>query len=93
MSSILFVLELAAFLLVCHWAYENDRVRPSLGAKGFLKMKSEPIAAPRAAARDPKWKASAVSKQYSERVPRENPSDPKLSKPRWQRSPIRRRDR
>lgn len=56
MSSVLFGLQIAAFVLVIYWAYTNDLVRPSTGEKGLLRMVSVAPVVQAAAQKAPRWR-------------------------------------
>jgi hypothetical protein len=75
MSSILFALAGAAFLIVAHWAYANDVRQPGGEDGGLLKMKS---AAPTAeteeksrkktrATSSPRWKRAPDARRVLRR--------------------------
>ena len=90
MSTILFVMEIAAFLLVAYWAYENDKIRSSMSSKGLLKMKPDPVASPSAPkTRGPKWKEAAIRGQYGDVGADTRQTKTNHSKPRWARSRTR----
>jgi hypothetical protein len=83
MSGILFLLTIAAFVVVVHWAYSNDR-KPNAGATGLLAMtEGEPSSeAPRPAT----WKQSRPPQG---RAPYEPAGAPRASgsPPRWRQDP------
>lgn len=88
MSSILFGLEVVAFLIVVLWTYANDGVLPSTAEKGLLKMKpSRPATAPSAQAKAvvPNWRRERVFKPTGGR------GLWKRSLPKWERFALRRR--
>jgi hypothetical protein len=58
MTGILFVLEVAAFVLVAYWAYSNDKLKSGAGEKGLFAMKSGPVSEEGAPA-VPRWKKRA----------------------------------
>jgi hypothetical protein len=82
MSGILFLLAVAAFVIVVHWAYSNDR-GPNAGATGFLAMTGGGEGEPTSAAPGPAtWKHS---RQPQSRAPTEQAEAPRASGslPRW----------
>jgi hypothetical protein len=85
MSGILFVLEIAAFVVVAYWAFANDKAQPSTGDKGLLSMKGvAAVIGDAVAARQPKWKRTP-SRRAAEASPEtEQPADG-LSQPKWKR--------
>jgi hypothetical protein len=90
MSGILFLLTIAAFVVVVHWTYSNDR-KPSAGATGVLAMTEGRIgehasAAPRAAA----WKRARPTRRDAPRNPAGTPRS-SGSPPRWRQDPRRAR--
>ena len=46
MSSILFAIEVVAFLVVAAWAYRNDRIAAEEGGTGLLSLRSTGDAPP-----------------------------------------------
>jgi hypothetical protein len=79
MSGILFLLTVAAFVVVAHWAYSNDR-EPNAGAKGLLAMtEGEPSSTPRS----PAWKQSRLPQDGSARELAEASRASAKSPPRW----------
>lgn len=90
MSGILFLLTVAAFVVVVHWAYSNER-EPNGGSKGLLAMIEDGEGEPSSAARrSATWKQSRGS-QYGE--PRERAEAPRASgsAPRWRQDSRRAR--
>jgi hypothetical protein len=82
MAGLLFLLEIAAFVLAAYWAYRNGAVGADGGGTGFFAMKDEgpaPI-------RKPRWK-SAIQ---GDRNPAGAPSGRTY---RWKRPPRRWEDR
>jgi hypothetical protein len=90
MSGILFLLTVAAFVVVVHWAYSNEPL-PNAGATGLLAMTEgghgEPASlAPRPAT----WKQSRRP-QYGEPFERAEAPRASGSGPRWWQDPRRAR--
>jgi hypothetical protein len=86
MSGILFLLTIAAFVVVAHWAYSNDR-KPNAGAIGLLAMTEDGIGETSAAAQRPaRWKQSHPPQR---RAPSEPAGTPRSSgsPPRWRQDP------
>lgn len=60
MSSILFLLEVSAFVLVAYWAFRNDKIGITEGGDGLFAMRD--LTAPaEPKARTPKWKQGLKS--------------------------------
>ena len=55
MSGILFLLEVSAFVLLCYWAFRNDKIGLTQGGSGLFAMPDLDAPA-EAKARAPKWK-------------------------------------
>ena len=86
MSSVLFGLQIAAFVLVIYWAYTNDEVRPSTGEKGLLRMVSAAPLVQAAVQKAPRWRRAPQGRaaQRSWR-PRPKPTVWR-SEPKWKRT-------
>jgi len=55
MSGILFLLEVSAFVLLCYWAFRNDKIGLTEGGSGLFAMRD--LSTPtEPQARAPKWK-------------------------------------
>ena len=68
MSGILFLLEISAFVLLCYWAFRNDKIGLTEGGTGLFAMRD--LAAPAAPkSRIPKWKRGLKSPPASEQQP------------------------
>lgn len=82
MSSILFLFEIIAFVIVAYWAYDNDKAGVDSGGKGLLKMRTLASRVSAAAAKNtPKWKRTLAE-------PSELADDPILrrARPKWKRT-------
>ena len=53
MAGLLFLLEVAVFVLAAYWAYRNGAIGADGGGTGFFAMKGEGLAP----ARRPRWKS------------------------------------
>lgn len=92
MSSVLFLLEIVAFLIVVYWAYSNDRVRPSLGDKGLLQMvPAERAPEQAAAAAVPKWKKTPARGRPGQAARAASARGAGRPDPAWKRTHNRRR--
>jgi hypothetical protein len=84
MSSILFAMEVVAFLVVAVWAYRNDRVGAEEGGTGLLAFRSASDAPP---ARPQRWRKDFRAKGiYARRSDMTN-----APQPRWKSRPAPRR--
>jgi hypothetical protein len=86
MSGILFLLTVAAFVVVVHWAYSNER-GPHAGATGLLAMTEGGQGEPSSAAPGPAaWKQSRPPQSGA---PCERAETPPAggSLPRWRQDP------
>ena len=75
MSSILFAMEVVAFILVAAWAYHNDRIALEEGGVGLLALKSAGEEE-KPAKKQPRWHRNAR--------PSRPPTGPQ---PRWKLQP------
>lgn len=89
MSGILFLLEVSAFVLLCYWAFRNDKIGLTEGGSGLFGMRD--LSTPtEPQARVPNWKQGLKTPRAS----RKQPVAGLLSsdqKPKWaQKLPARR---
>ena len=87
MSTLIFLAAIGGFVLVAHWAYINDSVRPSDGSKGWLRMKGVGVELPVAKKSQARWRKDEVGGERMAprgrgRVRRLDQADP-----RWKRRP------
>ena len=84
MSSILFAIEVVAFLVVAAWAYRNDRIAAEEGGTGLLALRSPGDAPP---VNQQRWRRDFRAKgTYARRNDMIN-----APQPRWKSQPAPRR--
>jgi hypothetical protein len=81
MSGILFLLEVSAFVLLCYWAFRNDKIGLTEGGTGLFAMRDlNAPAVPKA--KTPKWKQGLKSPPAAQKEPAAGLL-PSGQKPRW----------
>ena len=68
MSGILFLLDISAFVLLCYWAFRNDKIGLTEGGTGLFAMRD--LSAPaEPKARAPRWKKGLKTAPASQQQP------------------------
>lgn len=81
MSGILFLLEVAAFVLLAYWAFRNDKIGLTEGGEGLFAMRD--LSAPsEPKKRTPKWKQGLKTPPASQAQPVAGLL-PSAQKPQW----------
>jgi hypothetical protein len=88
MSSLLFLGQIVATLLLAYWGFKNDAIRSGESGVGLFAMK--PVAGAESAAARPKWKKSSSFKSLPKmsavrQLTGPGKREPKTS-PQWKRS-------
>ena len=81
MSGILFLLEVSALVLLCYWAFRNDKIGLTEGGTGLFAMRD--LNAPAVSkTKTPKWKQGLKSSPAAQKEP-VGGLLPSGQKPRW----------
>ena len=68
MSGIIFLLEVSAFVLLCYWAFRNDKIGWTEGGTGLFAMRDLTVpAGPKA--KTPKWKQGLKPSPAAQKEP------------------------
>ena len=65
MSGLLFLIEVAAIVVLIYWARRNDAIALGEPGSGLFAMVVDGVAKPAAHAREPRWRQQAGRKPYA----------------------------